>query len=1120
MGRTSSWLRYDDDNEVIASTVGFTYTGSSAVTSVQGIEPLPTTFNFMRGTNPSDWVIGASTFGTLRYSDLYPGIDLLYTGTDDGLKSTFIVKPGADPSDIAMQFFGHDGLTLSDDGSLIIATDAGPLTQSAPYCYQEIDGKRIEVRGTYVLLDQNTTGFVLGEYDRERDLIIDPVIKYSLYLNGIGIFQGNGVAVDTAGNAYVVGPSLPKPGTMDTDAVVAKVNSGGTLPVYVTYIGGSGNETGNGIAVDQDGNAYITGTTSSSDFILKNPIQGSLAGKDDAFVTKLNATGGVVYSTYVGGTENDAGNAIAIDSARNVYITGSTDSSIFPINHGSTGTSHAGNADAFVVKINTNGTNIVYSEYIGGSRDDIGRGIAVDAAGNAFITGETVSTNFPVNNAFQSAFNGGGNDAFVTKLGPAGTPFVYSTYLGGSGRDGGYAIAVDKDGYAHVTGTTSSNNFPLKSAFVPSYPGFTCSFYTRLEPAGNALSLSTYLTGPGFDTGRGIAVDSAGNAYIAGFTEDRFIETINATQPKYGGGSSDAFIAKFVRGQDVPVFLSYLGGSGKDQGHAIAIDGACGIYVVGWTRSTDFPTSNPYPSPFLPMQEGGFITKIYEDGCPCQPHADFTFRTYECNRTVRFTDASSQNPTSWSWQFGDGATSTLQNPEHTYQNNGTFTVTLTVGEICSNGPASISTIAKQVVVSAESPAVANFTANPTSGVAPLTVNFTDTSSSNTLSWSWQFGDGATSNAENTSHVYTAAGTYKVNLTAGNRCGNTTITKQIVVDVCPPPVANFTFTTYDCNRTVNFTDTSTENPTSWTWQFGDGTTSTLRNPGHLYTSAGTYTVNLTAQKVCSDGTSRQSTISKQVVVNPESQPVADFTATPTSGVAPLTVTFTDMSSSNVLSWSWQFGDGATSNAENTSHVYTAAGTYNVNLTVEGICGEATKTKQVVIDVCPPPVANFTFTTYDCNRTVNFTDTSTENPTIWTWQFGDGTTSTLRNPGHLYASDGTYTVNLTAQKVCSDGTSRQSTISRQVVVDPESQPVADFTATPTSGVAPLTVTFTDTSSSNVLSWSWQFGDGATSNAENTSHVYTAAGTYNVNLTVRAYAGRIHKQNRLSSMCVPSR
>ena len=248
-------------------------------------------------------------------------------------------------------------------------------------------------------------------------------------------------------------------------------------------------------------------------------------------------------------------------------------------------------------------------------------------------------------------------------------PSYIQPILGGSSADIGYAIAVDNDGYAHVTGTTSSSDFPLKSAYL-TYLGLTNSFYTRLEPAGNVLSLSTYLTGPGYDVGRGIAVDSAGNAYIAGITETHFLTTFNATQATYGGGPDDAFVAKFVRGQNTPVYLSYLGGTGKDLGYAIAIDGNCGIYVSGWTKSVDFPSSNPYPTPFLPKQEGGFLTKIYEDGCPCQPHADFTFATYPCNRTVKFTDTSVQDISSWAWQFGDGTTSTLKNPEHTYQNNG------------------------------------------------------------------------------------------------------------------------------------------------------------------------------------------------------------------------------------------------------------------------------------------------------------------------------------------------------------------------------------------------------------------------------------------------------------------
>ncbi|MDD1709764.1 MAG: PKD domain-containing protein, partial [Methanoregulaceae archaeon] len=286
-----------------------------------------------------------------------------------------------------------------------------------------------------------------------------------------------------------------------------------------------------------------------------------------------------------------------------------------------------------------------------------------------------------------------------------------------------------------------------------------------------------------------------------------------------------------------------------------------------------------------------------------------------------------------------------------------------------------------------------------------------------------------------------------------------------------------------------------NPTSWAWQFGDGDISTLQNPSHTYLSAGTYAVNLTVAKTCDDGSVKNSTISREVVVAPVPVTVADFTANPTSGEPPLNVTFTD-ASKNATSWAWQFGDGGTSNLRNTSHTYTVPGTYQVNLTVVGPCNNDTATMQIF--GCPIPVANFTFATNECDMVVTFTYTSTNNPTSWAWQFGDGTSSIAQSPVHIYQAAGTYTVNLTVERPCGDGTVRNSTISREVSVDPTPLPVADFTMNATSGVPPLTVQFTD-NSTGAMNWSWNFGDGDTSTLQNPSHVFNALGTYSVSLTV---------------------
>ncbi len=395
------------------------------------------------------------------------------------------------------------------------------------------------------------------------------------------------------------------------------------------------------------------------------------------------------------------------------------------------------------------------------------------------------------------------------------------------------------------------------------------------------------------------------------------------------------------------------------------------------------------------------------------------------------------------------------------------------------------------------PPVANFSGTPTAGAAPLLVNFSDTSSNNPTAWSWTFGDSGTSTAQNPAHTYSSAGSYTVALTATNAQGNNTCTKNNYINVGNPPVANFSGTPTSGNAplAVNFTDSSTNSPTSWSWTFGDSNTSTAQNPSHTYTSGGSYTVALTATNAYGNNTN---TKSNYISVSGGSAPVANFSGTPTSGAAPLAVNFTDSSTNTPTSWSWAFGDSSTSTAQNPSHTYTSAGSYTVALTATNAYGNNTNTKNNYITVGNVPVANFSGTPTSGNAplAVSFTDSSTNSPTSWSWTFGDSSTSTAQNPSHTYTSTGSYTVALTATNAYGNNT---NTKNNYITVNSgSSAPVASFTSPNTAGVAPLSVSFTDTSINTPTAWSWTFGDGGTSTAQNPSHSYSAAGMYTVALT----------------------
>jgi hypothetical protein len=576
--------------------------GANFATRVGGEEELPGKVNYFIGNDPAKWRTNVPTYAKVKYEGVYPGVDLVYYGNQGRLEYDFIVAARADASTIRLQLKGAGKLQVNGNGDLFIGNDGKEIAFQKPLIYQQVAGTKREVGGSYLIASKNQIAFQLGEYDHSRALVIDPVLVYSTYLGGNRADQSYGIAVDAAGNAYVTGytQSTNFPTTNARQGVIAgpqnvfisKLNASGSALVYSTYLGGDSYDYGASIAVDSAGNAYVTGDTHSSNFPTVNALQGALAGSENAFVSKLNPSGSaLVYSTYLGGG-NDVGQGIAVDSSGNAYVTGFTTSSNFPTANALQG-ALAGSQNAFVSKLNASGSALLYSTYLGGSNYDYAEGIGVDPSGNAYVAGYTGSTNFPTANAFQSTFGGGVYDAFVSKLNASGSALVYSTYLGGNSYDLGQSIAVDAAGNAYVTGFTTSSTFPTVNPLQAALTGTGGVFVSKLNASGSALVYSTYLGGASnYDIGAGIAVDTAGNAYITGDTNSSiFPTTVNAFQGSYGG-SGDSFVSEIDASGSALVYSSYLGGSGEDQGYGIAVDTAGNAYVTGWTTSSNFPTVN------------------------------------------------------------------------------------------------------------------------------------------------------------------------------------------------------------------------------------------------------------------------------------------------------------------------------------------------------------------------------------------------------------------------------------------------------------------------------------------------------------------------------------------------
>jgi hypothetical protein len=569
--------------------------------------------HYLRGPR-SAWRVDVPRYARVVSRGVYPGIDRVFHADRPRLEYDFVVAPGADPGRIGLAFEGSVP-RLASDGSLVLETAAGTLREPAPIAYQErADGAREPVEVAF-RMDGQVVRLEPGDYDRTRALVIDPVIEYSTYLGGSDWDETAGVATDAAGNAYVVGGTcstdFPVQGpvllaTGGCDAFVAKFDPAGGL-VYSTYLGGTSYDEAAAIAVDASGQAYVTGLTFSADFPTQGGAQPVYGGGGDAYMTVLDPSGSaIVSSTFLGGSRRDAGWTIAVDGLGLAHVAGQTESTNFPTARALQRRS-GGQLDAFVTK--TDGGRLWYSTYLGGSGNEAADGIAVDRAGRAWVAGGTLSPNFPVTPSPYQVASAGGLDAYVTAI-DAGGRLAYSSYLGGSGDEAASTLALDAQGRAVIVGVTRSQDFPTASAVQGRNAGGADAFVTRLDASGTGLDFSTYLGGTATDAAYGVGVAPSGTISVAGTTMSADFPTLSPLQA-FGGGGSDAFATLLDASGTGFKHSTFLGGSKDDIGRGLAVGPSDEAYVIGYTHSGDFPVHRAFqPVHANPGQADTFITRI------------------------------------------------------------------------------------------------------------------------------------------------------------------------------------------------------------------------------------------------------------------------------------------------------------------------------------------------------------------------------------------------------------------------------------------------------------------------------------------------------------------------------
>jgi hypothetical protein len=575
-----------------SSVVRMKLLGADGRARVSGQEELPGKSNYFIGNDPKKWRTDVARYRKVRYEAVYPGVDMVYHGDREQLEYDFIVAPHTDPRRIKLKFDGATRIRLDRNGDLLLFSKTGVMRQHRPEVYQDSDGGRVAVEGEYVLGGGGVVSFRLGAYDPARPLVIDPRLSYS------------------------------------------------------TYLGGSGLDEAYAMALDPSNNIYIAGVTDSTDLPLANPFQSvkrdgtNAVGYAEVFASKLDATGqSLVYSTYLGGAGVDRVEDIAVDSAGHLHLTGSTGSADFPVANAYQSTLRAGASDVFLTKLSPAGNSLVYSTFFGGTSPqwlpgnylEVGRALAIDPAGNAYLTGLTDSTQFPVVQPIKATLtpdptadpNSPTNDLFLAKFNPAGTP-TFSTYLGGNKDDEVYDVVLDAAGNIYLAGSTSADDFHVVNASrftaAPTHLYNSDAFVMKVAGDGSQILYSTLFGGTSHDSAEALAVDAAQNVYLTGYTFSYDFPVLNALQPTNpnpdvsSNQDVPAFVFKLQSNFSAIVFSTYFGATtDTTRAKAIQLDSANNIYLAGITSATDLPLVDPIYSENQGLADA-FLSKLSADG--------------------------------------------------------------------------------------------------------------------------------------------------------------------------------------------------------------------------------------------------------------------------------------------------------------------------------------------------------------------------------------------------------------------------------------------------------------------------------------------------------------------------